>query len=444
MGRMKYTPIIGRIIDGRYRLEGLLGDGNMGEVYRAHDLEAGRTVALKVMKAREPGGDDTAMKRFRREAKASSAIDSEHLVRLLGAGVDAPSDRPYLVIEYLVGEDVGKALERLGPLAPDAALRIAAQACAGLSRAHAVGIVHRDIKPANLFLAEQGDGRLVVKVLDFGVAKLRAEQGAENTGLTGTGHLLGSPLYMAPEQVRGSKAVDHRADLWSLGVVLYRALAGRAPNQHLETLAELVIAACTDAPTSLQEVAPWVSADVAELVHRALEMDPDRRFSSAAEMLAALRIHLPFGFELRPDRLRGLTTIERARVESRESGPLFIRVLPQEARAVDSVDSVDSEPEPPPSPADTDAEVDAPTRLWRPSPVLALPPVEAAPPSRPAALPPAPVAVSSAPVAAPSARASPSWPRRLSPRLAGLAIVVGLLAGLFARWATHTLSMSRW
>src|SRR5262249_24458096 len=154
------------------------------------------------------------------------------------AGTDAETCLPFLVMEYLEGEDVQHLIKRLGPLSPDLALRIVAQACLGLDRAHEARIIHRDIKPANFFLAKAGfdthPAQRVVKLLDFGIAKIAPDpsyDSGETAGLTRTGSMLGSPLYMSPEQARGHKDIDRRADVWSMGVVLYQALTGRTPHQ---------------------------------------------------------------------------------------------------------------------------------------------------------------------------------------------------------------------
>jgi hypothetical protein len=183
-----------------------------------------------------------------------------------------------MVVDRLDGEDVGALADRLGRLPVDLALRIAAQTCEGLVVAHAAGIIHRDIKPSNLFLtAPTATGR-IVKILDFGIARVAAEPASGE--LTKTGMILGSPLYMAPEQLRGVRELDHRADVWSLGVVLYRLLCGVVPHA-ITTLADALIKVCIEPAPPLRERAPWVPEEVAALVHRALEIDVDRRTPSA-------------------------------------------------------------------------------------------------------------------------------------------------------------------
>ena len=290
----------GEVIGSKYEVLRQLGEGGMGAVYEARHLGTGRRVAVKVITAQALAVGAEAVTRFQREARASGAVDSEHVVQVLDSGVDETTQNPYMVMELLSGEDLQQLLRRVGPLEPEAALRVIAQACVGLHKAHAAGIVHRDLKSANLFLSRRDQGGVIVKLLDFGIAKVRADQFAssDDHGLTRTGAMLGSPLYMSPEQAKGSKDIDHRSDIWSLGVVLYEALSGSAPNAHLQTLGELIIAICSAPPRPIQEVAPWVPADVAAIVHTALSPEPAARFASAADMHAAIAALVPGGIAL--------------------------------------------------------------------------------------------------------------------------------------------------
>ncbi|WP_437521435.1 serine/threonine-protein kinase [Sorangium sp. So ce726] len=305
--------MIGHLYDGKYRVIRLLGQGGMGAVYEAEHVEAGGYVALKCMSASlAPGRRSTA--RFHREAKAMGAIDTDHMVRVLDAGTDSETKAPYIVMELLEGEDLQQLFDRIGSLEPDTALRIAAQACIGLQKAHEARVVHRDIKPANLFLARRREGGLVVKILDFGIAKIKPEpsQDGPTSGLTHTGGILGSPLYMSPEQARGLSDIDHRTDLWSLGMVLYRALAGKLPYEHIAGFGDLIIAICSQPPRSIQALAPWIPPEAAAVVHGALRRDAGERFSSAAAMLDAIRPLLPDGFALRDELLVPVSAATRA------------------------------------------------------------------------------------------------------------------------------------
>ncbi|WP_437973671.1 protein kinase [Sorangium sp. So ce295] len=284
--------MIGRTLDDRYTMLRLLGQGGMGAVYEARHAGTGRRVAVKVILGQ--AADDELVRRFQREARAVGAVESEHIAQVFDTGRDRETGAPYIAMEFLEGEDVQALIERLGPLPVDLALRIGLQACLGLERAHEAGIVHRDIKPANLFLAKKQGGQRVIKVLDFGVAKV-TDNSLGNGGMTKSGALLGSPLYMSPEQARGNGAIDARSDVWSLGVSLYHALSGHRPNEHLTGLGELVLAICTTPVRWLQEIAPWVPPEVARVVHRALVIDPAGRTASAGELAAALRAFLPGG-----------------------------------------------------------------------------------------------------------------------------------------------------
>ena len=314
-------PLVGKVLDGRYRVARKIGGGGMGAVYEAQHTGTGRRVAVKVISTGDVTKDKGLVARFQREARAAGAIDTQHIAQVLDTGVDPASGGPYMVMEYLEGEDLAELLQRLKPLPPEVALRITAQACIGLQKAHDTGVVHRDIKPANLFLARRDEGALVVKVLDFGVAKVKMDHAIQQdaTGLTRTGSMIGSPLYMSPEQARGTKDIDHRADVWSLGVVLYQALCGKTPHHDIDALGELIISICAVPPQPVQERAPWVPREVAAIVHRALRFDAAERFQSAAEMLDEIRIYLPNGWSLHQSMLAPLTDDDRGRIAPRLS-----------------------------------------------------------------------------------------------------------------------------
>lgn len=299
--------MIGKTIDGKYQIVRLLGQGGMGAVYEAAHLGTGRRVALKVILGEITISRD-AILRFQREARAAGVIESQHIVQVLDTGIDREHGVPFMVMEYLVGEDLQKLCERRGPLPPDLALRIIAQACSGLHKAHTAQVVHRDIKPANIYLAHRDDGDVVVRLLDFGIAKVKEDQlnGNPNQGLTRTGSMLGSPLYMSPEQAQGLKTVDHRTDVWSLGAVLYEALSGKTPHHRAETLGQLIMAICTSPPAPIEQLVPSLPPSVAEIVHRALRLDPGERFQSAAEMRDAIRELLPHGSALQETMLAPL------------------------------------------------------------------------------------------------------------------------------------------
>jgi serine/threonine-protein kinase len=288
-------------LDGKYKLLRQLGEGGMGAVFEGRHVGTGRRCAVKVIASEALARSSDIVERFRREAMASGAVESQHIAQVLDTGVDPGTGSPYLVMELLVGEDVQHAVERLGPLPQDLALAICAQACIGLQKAHDAGIVHRDIKPANIFLAKRDRGEIVTKLLDFGIAKVKPDpQALEDGGsLTRTGSMLGSPLYMSPEQALGKKSVDHRTDIWSTGVVLYEMLTGTTPcGADVETLGQLIMKICSQPPRNVQEKAPWVKPEVAAIVHKALALEASARFKSAHDMVEAIERLLPRGVAL--------------------------------------------------------------------------------------------------------------------------------------------------
>jgi serine/threonine-protein kinase len=312
--------VIGTTLEGKYRIDRLIGAGAMGAVYEGEHTGTGRHVAIKVISSGDVSRDQKLVTRFQREAKAAGAIDTQHITQVLDTGVDETGS-PYLVMELLQGEDLSHAIKRLGPLSPDAALKIVAQTCLGLAKAHEAHVVHRDIKPANLFLARRDAGEIIVKLLDFGIAKVKMDQAndTESAALTKTGSMLGSPLYMSPEQAKGLKTIDHRADLWSLGIVLYQSLTGRTPYDHCDALGGLIIAICHEDVTPVQDLAPWVTPEIAAIVHKALQRDPAARFQSAQEVLDAIKPHLNGGWWVSEDQIRPVAAETRALVAPRLS-----------------------------------------------------------------------------------------------------------------------------
>lgn len=285
--------MLGHTLDSRYLILRQVGQGGMGAVYEARHVGTNRRVAVKIILREMMAGEQLA--RFQREARIVGAVESQHITQVFDTGVDPATGCPYIAMEFLDGEDVSALVRRLGPLPIDLAVRIASQACAGLSRAHDAGVVHRDIKSGNLFLHRNEPGHRILKLLDFGIAKVGGE--LADGGVTKTGALVGSPLYMAPEQARG-QPVDPRSDIFSLGVTLYEMLGGRRPNDEITQLGELIFKICSEPARWLQDLAPWVPAELAGIVHKALAIDPSARYQSAAEMATALRILLPAGHHL--------------------------------------------------------------------------------------------------------------------------------------------------
>jgi len=308
--------MIGKRLD-KYEVLSKLGAGGMGAVYEGKHVATGRRVAIKVILG-DIVPDEALIARFQREARAAGTIESRHIAQVLDAGKDDETGAPWLVMELLQGEDVDALVKRDAPLPPALALRIVAQALAGLERAHAANVVHRDIKPANLYLAKTDGGQRVVKLVDFGIAKVRDDLASSREhALTQTSALLGSPLFMSPEQARASKSVDGRADIWSIGTVLYQMLAGRAPHADADTLTELLLAICTTDVPPIQDRAPWIAPEIAVIVHRALAIDVRDRYASATEMREAIAAIVPDWQTIDDAMLVPLAEAERAIVAAR-------------------------------------------------------------------------------------------------------------------------------
>jgi serine/threonine-protein kinase len=286
---MPFPP--GTVLAGKYRVDRLLGEGGMGWVVVATHLQLEQRVALKFMRTSYAATSPDAITRFLREARAAARIQSEHVARVSDVGT-LESGAPYLVMEYLEGRDLDSLLQATSRLPIAEAIDYAMQACEGLGEVHKAGIVHRDLKPANLFLARRSDGSVRVKLLDFGISKVAAAPGRTSDGaMTSTQALMGSPLYMAPEQMRSSKGVDVRADIWSMGVILYEMLGGRSPFNG-ETLPHVCARIMAEAPDSLREVRRDVPSALEAVVMRCLEKDAQRRFQDVAALAEALA---PFG-----------------------------------------------------------------------------------------------------------------------------------------------------
>ncbi len=288
------------MLAGKYRVERVLGAGGMGVVVAARHVELDQLVAIKFVRDEALASDD-AVQRFLREARAAVKLKSEHVARVLDVG-KLDSGAPYMVMEFLEGSDLGKILEERGPLPLDAASDWILQACEAVAEAHATGIVHRDLKPENLFLARTVGGGQKIKVLDFGVSKAIGG-GSEMSGLTRTRAMLGSPLYMAPEQMRSSRDVDPRADVWALGVVLFQLLTNRWPFEA-ETMPELCLKVVTEPPMSLGALRPDIPSGMGAVIERCLEKDPKKRFANAAELASALEPFVPPASRVLADRAR--------------------------------------------------------------------------------------------------------------------------------------------
>jgi serine/threonine-protein kinase len=260
----------------------------MGVVVSALHLELEERVAVKFLLP-EYADNENAAKRFLREARAAARIKSEYVARVIDVG-RLETGAPYMVMEYLEGRDLS-ALVSSGPLPIDDAADYVIQACHAMAEAHAAGIVHRDLKPANLFLAQRPDGTRVIKVLDFGISKGAAGGDLSEASLTKTSTMMGSPYYMSPEQMRSARDVDHRTDIWSLGVILFELISGRTPFQG-DSLPGLLTSIMTDTPPSLTGLRPDAPPELEQIVLRCLRKSRDDRVQDVGALTRAL---LPFG-----------------------------------------------------------------------------------------------------------------------------------------------------
>lgn len=284
---MRAGQYTGAIFGGRYRLAERLGGGGMGDVYLGEHLETGRRLAIKVLNETYSGSPE-AIERFRREAQAASRIEHENIVSVLDFGHE-PKGPHYMVMEILRGESLDVTLKQLGSLPWPVVRSIARQICDALAKVHDMGIVHRDLKPANCFRTRLGDNDFFIKLLDFGVAKLRTSTRDDVPNFTATGAIMGTLAYMAPEQASDSAHVDHRADIYSLGVIVYQLVSGRLPisgQSDVQMLFNLVYRP----PTPLGDVCSpgAVPLGLEAVLERALAKTPDARYASVAEFSAAL------------------------------------------------------------------------------------------------------------------------------------------------------------
>jgi len=283
----------GEIIDGKYRIIRELGSGSMGAVYEGENVRIRRRVAIKVLlPAVAKKGD--VVKRFEREAQAAGRIGSEHIVEVLDLGTLADGGF-YMVMEFLEGTTLGDRIKKKGRLHPRELVPIVQQLLFGLEMAHEARIVHRDLKPDNIFLVREYSGQKdFVKILDFGVSKFNPLTDDDGMSMTRTGTVMGTPFYMAPEQAKGAKDVDHRSDLYSVGVILYQAVTGQVPF-HAGTFNELIFKIVLEQPPPPESYVPDLDPAFGRLIRRAMARDPDQRFTNASEFAKAMSVWLHTG-----------------------------------------------------------------------------------------------------------------------------------------------------
>jgi predicted Ser/Thr protein kinase len=268
------------LVDGRYRIEELIGEGGMGLVYRAMHMALNKPVAIKVLQ-REASQDEEVLARFTREAQSASSIGNQHIVDVSDFGV-LEDGAVYFTMEYLEGEDLIEAIDSAQRMSSARAIHIAKQVCRALSAAHGVGIVHRDLKPENVFLIRQGEDPDFVKILDFGIAKVADGQHR----LTRAGEVFGTPHYMSPEQCQGQD-VDARTDIYALGVLLYEMVTGDVPHDA-DTMMGILTKQLYEDPVPPSIKCAQVPAALEQVIMRCLFKDPGQRYPSMAELLADL------------------------------------------------------------------------------------------------------------------------------------------------------------
>jgi eukaryotic-like serine/threonine-protein kinase len=280
---LEQAPVqVGEILDGKYRVDGVIGAGGMGVVVVATHVQLNTRVALKFLLP-EALRDAKVVERFVREARSAVQIQSEHVARVIDVAT-LPNGAPYMVMEYLEGQDLADTLAQGGPLGVAQAVGYVLQACEAVAEAHTLGIVHRDLKPANLFLTRRPRREPMVKVLDFGISK---SNDPASLSLTKTASMMGSPYYMSPEQMKSARDVDLRSDIWALGVILFELLSGTTPFQG-DTITELVVSVTQGRVPSIRDLRPDVPEGLEAVIARCLERDPARRYPDVGELAKAL------------------------------------------------------------------------------------------------------------------------------------------------------------
>ncbi|MDB4972079.1 MAG: Protein kinase [Myxococcaceae bacterium] len=289
---LRTSPVVlGEIIADKYQIEGVIGEGGMGLVVSAWHLGLRQRVAIKLLLSDGGTIEDAALERFQREARAAARIRSEHVCRVLDVGM-LPVGTPYLVLEYLEGCDLADELARRGRLPANEAIGYVLEACEALAEAHVSGIIHRDLKPANLFLSRRSNGSRCLKLLDFGVSKSVSQSSVAQFSLTKTSSIIGSPIYMSPEQLNSAKDVDARTDIWAMGALTYELLTGRPPF-YGETIPQLVSQVLHTEPETFAALGVTAPGGLENVIRKALSKKREERYASVGEFATAIGPYAP-------------------------------------------------------------------------------------------------------------------------------------------------------
>jgi hypothetical protein len=297
----------GDVLAGKYRIEKVLGIGGMGVVVAARHLQLETKVAIKFLLPNMLANKE-AVARFAREARAAVKITGEHVARVLDVGT-LETGAPFMVMEFLDGGDLSAWIQQRGALPVDQAVEFLLHACVAVAEAHSLGIVHRDLKPANLFCIRRADGKASIKVLDFGISKVTDLSGTDGgMSMTKTSTMMGSPLYMSPEQMHSPKEVDAQTDVWALGVILYELLTGRVPFDG-DTVPEVAIKVATAQPPPLRDLRPDAPPGLEAVILRCLGKTKQTRYTNIAELALGLADYAPARAKASIDRICGILQV---------------------------------------------------------------------------------------------------------------------------------------